>query len=96
MNGVCEASLVAVRERLSRAEESAVRDDLGKGYTRALEKVSVDAARLLAAIEAVLSGHKPWDSPHGTRCAACRGDVGQRLSYPCPTVKAVSVALDAP
>ena len=59
------ALLAPIRERLSRAEDSAVTcqgDGLDKDYIHALEAVSVDAARLLAAIEAVDALAAAWQA----------------------------------
>ena len=50
------ALLEPIQNRLSRAEDSAVTcqgDGLDKDYINALEVVSVDSARLLAAVQAV-------------------------------------------
>lgn len=56
------ALLAPIRDRLRWAEDAAVTcqgDGLDKDYINALETVSVDAARLLAAIEAVGGLHQP-------------------------------------
>lgn len=90
--------LSSIRERLSQAEDSAVTcqgDGLDKDYIHALEAVSADTARLLTAITAIASGHKEIASPNGPRCNACRGDFGERLNFPCPTIRAIQASLEA-
>lgn len=77
MTDLVALTLGVIRERLGRAEDAAVTcqgDGLDKAYIDALEVVSVDAARLLAAVEAV---RKIIDAPdwEGFTPVAVSGDA---------------------
>lgn len=51
------------------------------------------APEAIAALRAVLDLHKP-EGPF-VECATCRVDTGQPEDWPCPTVQAITKALEA-
>lgn len=83
------AYLAEVRERL---EDLGYTEEPGGVMTSGL-----DAARLLAAVEAVLKVHRPDDRIDG-ECAGCREEClyceGDH-NWPCPTCQAITAALAA-
>jgi hypothetical protein len=69
------------------------RDEAFHGHGTPGLNAPSDRSELLAALDAVFSRHQPRESPHGFKCSTCRGDVGQRFAYPCPTVRAITAVL---
>ncbi|WNM64532.1 hypothetical protein SEA_MIDNIGHTRAIN_45 [Arthrobacter phage MidnightRain] len=62
-----------------------------------MSRAERDRARLLAAAEAVLALHEPGPGYHihDVACQTCSNSLGYSL-YPCPTVAALTSALDGP
>lgn len=86
-------------ERLAEIE---ARNALGKiqhGYAmaRAWVESRADARTLAAALRAVLALHRPLNDLGSPPCSSCLGDEDGESTFvpwPCPTVRAITAALD--
>lgn len=80
------------------------RDPQGINNATAIANAPTDVGMLLGAVDAVLKLHTPIDAAMFTGrngvhkvqvCTGCGTDDGNWQRFPCPTVRAITAALDA-